>query len=139
MWSKHPSHTHVRTSFPTIAIQTQSSASHSVDSVEPYLLLQHSGQPSADGWPHSHMTLATDSVCAINTDTGPSERYGLVWMIEQPRTLPISGIYDRHVNGVFDCKVVVLTQENSFVFARTRDSTIEQLKARLDELVGSSS
>ena len=60
----------------------------------------------------------------------------LCWLIKGKRTLPLSGIYNRTINGVGTGKVVVLhdPRDNSFIMASSKDDDIELLKMQFSAL-----
>ena len=52
------------------------------------------------------------------------------------RRLPLTGVYDKAVNGVYECQVVLNfnARDNSFILAQTRESELEKLRERFDGL-----
>ena len=60
----------------------------------------------------------------------------LCWLIKGKRTLPLSGIYSRTINGASSGKVVVLhdPRDDSFIMASSKDDDIELLKMQFSAL-----
>lgn len=57
------------------------------------------------------------------------------WVTRGALEPPLSGIYEKSINGVFDSHVVIdVHQDNSFTMAATHDSDLLLLKQRLDAL-----
>ena len=103
-------------------------------------VVQYSGTTMSQ-YPNFHLTKAqSDGVVAGLVDsTGVLADVGMAWVIDEPRELPLSGIYQRTVNGVADGQVVVIVgKDNSFVMARTNDDEVKTLRERFNALVSSS-
>ena len=56
------------------------------------------------------------------------------WVVPGDYTPPLSGYYDKAVNGVHQCRVVIDVQGDAFTIAATKDDEVEQLTARFDAL-----
>lgn len=67
----------------------------------------------------------------------PSSGVGDAYVVHEPAA-ELSGIYDKTINGVPVGKVVVIARpDGSFIMASTKSDQLEELKLRLDGLVGS--
>ena len=99
---------------------------------------------------HSHLELATEGsrlVAGIVSGGNMTSGYELqqsgvclAWVLPSTkRLLPLSGVYERSVNGIYKNKVVVAfnPRDNSFTLAETRDSELQELKERFDALTNS--
>jgi hypothetical protein len=98
--------------------------------------LQYSGEPALSGsWPAAHLEAATGTapVAGIHAETGSVEQ-GFAWVVPGVRKLPLSGIYERKSNGLEDGHVVVIVEGNSFIFARTRNNDLQELKDKFAAL-----
>jgi hypothetical protein len=61
----------------------------------------------------------------------------LAWIIRPTkRLLPLSGIYNKSVQGVNVGKSVILVNQNHFVIASSKDDELELLTEKFNELVG---
>ena len=59
------------------------------------------------------------------------------WVVPGDHKPPLSGIYEKTVNGVAEAKVVIdVLPDNSFVMSQTNDSDLQTLTSRFDALVG---
>ena len=57
------------------------------------------------------------------------------WIVRGALEPPLSGIYEKSINGLFDSHVVIdVHPDNSFTMAATHDSELVNLKQRLDAL-----
>ena len=101
--------------------------------------LQYSGQPAVNGsWPAAHLVAATGTapVAGIHAQNGLVEQ-GFAWVVPGVRKLPLSGIYERRSNGIADGHVVVIVEGDSFIFARTRNNDLQELKDKFAALTSS--
>ena len=102
-------------------------------------VVQYSGTTMSQ-YPNFHLNKATSGgvVAGLVDSGGAVADVGMAWVIDEPRELPLSGIYQRTVNGLADGQVVVIVgKDNSFVMARTKDDDVEILRDRFNALVSS--
>jgi hypothetical protein len=74
---------------------------------------------------------------AVRLSGSNSGGVGDAYVVHEPAA-ELSGIYDKTINGVSAGKVVVIARpDGSFIMASTKSDQLEELKLRLDGLVGS--
>ena len=141
------------TAATTSATSRSSSAQHHAHSELSYGdFAETTGLPSSGSWiDHTDIENATPAlqkasykskgvvgvVKSVQSSFAHVVHAGVVyaWVVRGALEPPLSGIYQKTINGVFDSHVVVdVHPDDSFTMAATHDSDLINLKQRLDAL-----